>query len=206
MPHAEFLAAAVPTPHVCLGLKLRPFCLGHRLLLERIGSPFVASVEASATVPDLLIAVALCSQTFEDGEQFLADSNSTCQISKWERKISRRYWFFPRKVDFGIAVSIFRDYLEAGLQQPKIWIHEGRRIETGAPWQQRLKLGLMAIGFSESEALNKYLPLAWHDYLTDREFEMKTKLFYTDEDAELKRMADAMEASAAAPAQEAQAC
>jgi len=58
---ASYHDAAFPEPWQVLGLRLRPFSLGHYLKLRRLGCAFVADDTQRATIGDLLLGVIVCS-------------------------------------------------------------------------------------------------------------------------------------------------
>lgn len=55
----RFLRAWFCREHTVLGRKLRPFSLAHRLVLEAVGSPFMAP-DRPFTMSDLCVAVRIC--------------------------------------------------------------------------------------------------------------------------------------------------
>lgn len=65
MTLAAYSAAAFPATPVIWGVGLRPFALGHALVLARIGSPFMGGAKQADGLPgdgDLLTALAICAR------------------------------------------------------------------------------------------------------------------------------------------------
>ena len=60
----DFNSTIVPDTHEVLGIKLRPFSLGHYILLEKNNCALLLG--GPATVIDFAIAVVVCSNTFEE--------------------------------------------------------------------------------------------------------------------------------------------
>ena len=61
---AKYYAAERPETPRCLGIKLAPYSLGHRVTLHAYGNSFVTGGEW--TFPDLILGVLICSQTFKE--------------------------------------------------------------------------------------------------------------------------------------------
>lgn len=87
--HADYYLARVPEPTTLLGLKLRPFSLGHRLLLHRIKSYFVGEDE-DLGYEDLALSVLICSQTYEKAISYLDDPDLQKFMGKWADQLTGR--------------------------------------------------------------------------------------------------------------------
>lgn len=197
MPNAAANAAeCVPEPVFIAGTQLRPFCLGHHLLFRRLGLPFTGDPAADSGQADILLGVLVCAQPYETTlEQF--------QSETWEQ--TQRTWLkaiTKRRTDINDVELRFRQYLAAGYAMPPIYAHPGGGIKMSAPWEQLLKVRLVMSGFSESEALNGYLPTRWYDYFTAMELNASERcedpkhwkpMFVTELEAEA--MAQAREAN-----------
>ena len=185
--YAKFESAQTPAPYRVLGLRLRPLCMGHLLLMDRLGLP----ANAELLIPDsqLLLALIVCGSTYEDGCELLSSPRALrVEIARWKRKVSRRFWFLPRRLDFEEARQIFSKYLEEGSLLPKFRIYEdGPPMKLGAPGLLLLKVRLMEF-MSESEALNKHLPLAYLEVFARSEIERGKKLLYDAGDDRLEEM------------------
>jgi hypothetical protein len=117
--------AAPPQPYV-MGLKLRPFCLGHSILFEAIESPFI--VGGSVGLPDLSIAAWICSKTYEDGSAALlsADPSTSKAFKAWGRKWGKRG-------DFITELEAFKVYVDHYAAAPARW--ESEESKSKVPWQ-----------------------------------------------------------------------
>src|SRR5688572_15873887 len=79
MSAAWFKAAhPAPNPITCLGLRLRPYCLGHQILLRLQESPLAGEEVPTALFDDpiqafqeLSYATIICAQTYEAGVKSL---------------------------------------------------------------------------------------------------------------------------------------
>lgn len=153
----DFLASRIsPAPRI-LGLKLRPFSLGHWLILQRADSPFVSG--STPEVVDVIFAVLVCSLTFEEAASALDSEEFGKQIVRWVKTL--------RKLNFIDKLHEFQRYWFYGNQIPSYSTTKEEMGEwSGTPWPQRLKIVLMSeLGFSESDVLNRPLRMCWWDYL-----------------------------------------
>lgn len=91
MNHSAYFEAEIPTPWRVLGLDLKPFSLGHRLILRRRDSLLMSDC-AKAGFGDLAEAVAVCSMDFETAAQFILQDNRK-EFSKWAKIAGKRCAF-----------------------------------------------------------------------------------------------------------------
>jgi len=179
----------VPEPKTVLGTLLRPFSLGHHLLLEKLGSPYAAQPYADADADDLALAVFVCAAPYSETLRAIFRAEWTGEFKRWAKSIRR--WRRPR-FDHATEAAKFAEYLTDGYARPPVWRHETKNaVQLSAPWECLLKVRLVQGGFSEIEALEKYLPAAWYDYYTLSEIRMAEnctdptrwqKLFFNQED------------------------
>jgi hypothetical protein len=153
--------AIVPTPWTILGLKLKPFALGHLVLLHRLESPFITG--APPTYADLSMAVLMCSQTFEEAIESLSDPELDKVMADWATKLNENG---PINLDEKCAA--FESYMNEG--KPT----EGDLYYSYDP--QRTRASSLAVvhavrvrvqghsGFSDSEIFNRPW---WLCYLDD---------------------------------------
>jgi len=206
---AAFLLAAIPDQAAVLGVLLKPFSLGHLILLKRIGSPFLPSepseresVQASerdaSTLPrsdastargptlnDFLMAVLICSDSYEAGvEQLyeLNDSEKTVETYKlWGKKCAL--------ADYQAEAKTFVEYLSAAKILDYYTKPKPREVRMGAPFWQVVFVQLLArTNLSESEILNRPLAKSYLDFMTLAELDGGLR-FKTEDDIEIERRA-----------------
>lgn len=188
MPFATAIDT-VPKPFVVLGTPLRPFCLGHHLLFKRLDLPFCDNPDSDASADQFVRAIAICAgDSYEWTLSAMLGGDWPGIVGRWSKRSRKRG-------NWQHAVDTFRDYLEDGNSFPPVCHRGDSEVELTSPWECRLKCGLVGAGFSESEALNGYLPGRWYDYLTVAEFRQLQncrdpknwrKLFWTE--ADVKRL------------------
>jgi len=154
-PPRSYAAASIPEPYRILGLRLRPFSLGHYLLFERFHCAFLCADPALATRQDLLLGVLICSMRHDEFLAFLEQKNFTQEITRWGKRIGL--------FDFPAKAALFRAYLDAGRSEPN-YIPMQPGDEHG-DWAQNLKMTLITrLGYTEPQALDMPLCQALADY------------------------------------------
>jgi hypothetical protein len=168
---ADYAAAMFPDPVRILGVRLRPYCIGHALLLQRIGSPYVVEDGGRRMedgIGDLLLALWICSQTWEAAAASLHSRRLRVRLQFWAWQL--------RRANAALAVvcaeTQFSRYISQAWHGPTLW--EKQRtgpVETpGAPLLAHLKVTLMsALHCSEPEALSWHVRAALFDCATHAE-------------------------------------
>ena len=146
----DWFTAAVPTGHtLCLKLKLRPYALGHEILLVRLGSPL--AVGGPLRLPDdLILGAFLCSQTFEHAVESLHSPGLSLFFRLWRLRLRNVHW--------ALELEIFNNY-----RRPALWLPETNVPLKGRPLKSPIAIQMAArlmreLHITESEALN--FPLA----------------------------------------------
>lgn len=112
-----YAKAIWPDPAACCGVRLRPFCLGHALLLQRLGSPFARDDSTSAGLGDLVTAVYVCSRNWRAAARGIRGR----WFGFWARWRAFRRW---KHEDADAAA--WNAYLRAGWFSPKTWKGQDR--------------------------------------------------------------------------------
>lgn len=138
LPRAISLAA-LPEPHYSCGVRLRPFSIGHWLLLNRFGVSFVTGQDHE--LGDLLVACLICSDTYEGFTRSIETCNVAKVMADWRYRLAggfagqlRRRWkklrgqfVSPDEIiglDVGAECARFQEYLDAhgvGWSMPNEW-------------------------------------------------------------------------------------
>lgn len=181
-----YAKAFLPEPYRILGLNLRPFCLGHYLLMQRFGCGYLAN---EMNREDLLLGVLICSMTYRQFLVFIEQKSFEREVKKWGKKIG--LFDLPEKSD------LFETYLKESLEEPNyIELHPS---DNSGDWAQSLKMTLMTrFHFTEEEALEMPLSQALADYYKLAESEGVLRLVSDEEVLEGEANAKALEEFAAA--------
>ena len=87
--HEALLArAARPAPAIVLGLLMRPFSIGHHVLLIREGNPLAESNDASAV--KVAEAALICSQSWEENARMPFDPLIGFKLWIWKRRVKAK--------------------------------------------------------------------------------------------------------------------
>lgn len=184
---ALLLKAAADKPPRCLGLQLRPYSLGHDIILSALDNSFL---KAERDLNDLFIGVFICAHCWDEWK--------TVRRAWWLPLFLKLWGWHLRKRDFRKDCEIFESYLQSGYYCPDINVPVGqRRSGTAMPWQQRLKIFLMIkLHMTESEALNRPLALSNMDWATAGELDGTLELFSDRDEAFLNYHANRMKTEA----------
>lgn len=176
---AAYPIAANPEPYQILGLKLKPFCLGHCEHMERHGVAFMDSNAKEITVADLLLGVLICSKTYEDFPKFIATENLLEEGKQWLKACG----VFSVKD----KIALFVEYIRHASQKPMVvFEHEGK--QSGSHWIQCIKIGLIELGYTPSEAMNLPLAQAFADYYRAAENAGVLRILCREEAEEIERL------------------
>jgi len=152
VPSNPFFQAAYCQPPRVLGVQLRPFSLGHLLLLEGLGNPFVAWGTGSRA--ELFAAVLVCSHTMAENGRVLFGG----RLPLW-----RLIWWALRWPErrIGPERDAFVRYLADYTATPEHWESESDGKGFRAPWQYHFVLVLCReFGMGWAEAWNAPVALA----------------------------------------------
>jgi hypothetical protein len=167
---AEFFNAAIPEPVAILGVRLRPFSLGHVLLLNRFGNAFGNG--AAPGLDDLIQAIVICSQKYADALADMDNPKLPEIVAAWQRRLAPRNALGFRRPGLGFSpaaeVGRFTEYVRAGSSFPLFTVKENHQGDPmGVPMVQSVKVLLQSkMGFNEAEVLDRPWGLCLWDYFT----------------------------------------
>lgn len=170
----SYLAAQFPDRFKVLFWKLKPFTLGHAMLLDWVASPFITGARAPDRL-DCALMLAFCSRSFRAAEK-LARSRFL--------KLHIRRFAVPKFQTQAALVGLIR-YAQHFSMSPKCWTNEttGGRLN-GAPFLEVVKVTHMAfLHRTEEETLNLPFSLAIHDYAAFWELKDKVKIVSEQEES-----------------------
>lgn len=203
MHEAVLARAAMPPSVVCLGLLLRPYSIGHAVLLIRDNL-----IDAEPDLPHLAQAVLICCQSWRENERMQFDRWLNFKLWIWKRRIRRQMTEDRRQNPSSVLrplsseLAVFRSYLEAGNAEFRISDAPRPEYSTsprmpGSPFMLRLQQWLMThFGLSEEAAWDYPLALAKMRWCAHWEQEGGLDI-YNEHDAEFDRYVAEQEAKGA---------
>ena len=169
---ALYYAAALPEPPKILGLQMRPYSLGHQIILSRHGCEIL---NGTVLYSDFIFSVLVCSHTWEDWGK---------NKDSWLLPFFLKFWGWKnRKADLKEESRKFLQYLDDGRFHPDINRKEGGK-ELQIPCEARLKVLMMKeLGLNESEVLNRPLSLCHWEWCALGEMNGSIELFSNRDEA-----------------------
>jgi hypothetical protein len=187
----DYLSAVIPEAVVVFGVRLKPFCIGHHVILSRFESPIIDGGESS--IEDLLFAVWVCGHTYEGAVESLASGVVWKELAAWRKAMRRRQWYGLRPmklVEFMRLSKLFQEYLTAAATMPNLFTDGGGQ-SIGSPSIQILRIVLKRdLHLSDAEVMNRPLSLCWYDYATICELNKKGRIIDREEYAAARKRAD----------------
>ena len=171
MPDGFYLAA-IPEPQTILGLRLRPFSLGHVILLHRVESAFIMGGVPDFT--DLALSVFICSQSYQETIKALDNPNLPEFMADWHNQLTGEdKWLVrlgirkPVVIDYKAKANAFAEYLTTGSKIPQYSYTPNDFKPLTCPPAQMVKVTLQKeMGFSEAELLDRSWAWCLWDFVT----------------------------------------
>jgi hypothetical protein len=172
----SFYRAFFAMDHRILGKRIRPYCLGHALVLEAINSPFVSTNGNDEITPeDCLIAIKVLGMAHPFAPNL--------KPSFWDR--IKTFRLGRNKLKFRQTAMLITAHIAEHRSAPKFWKPIERENKGGgltAPWLLSLLAGMMRLGYSEREVLEMSMGrLLWIDAAAAEREGADVKFFYEDE-------------------------
>ncbi len=148
-----YLASLFPNRFRAFRWGLKDFTLGHCLLLNWLESPFVVP-DKDIRPADISLFIAVCSRRYLRARRMIYSP-----LRAW----SIRRYYVPARFLMATLAEI-TEYIRHFSNGPKCW-SEGTGKARGTYFYGMVKVTLMAkLHLTESQALEKSLPSALHDY------------------------------------------
>ena len=131
-----------------LGRTLKPYLVGHQVILETFECGFAVGAKTPPTFGDLILAVFVCSRTPSQAFRALNSQWLSARL---------RLWGIPYTFsDPFEKMRMFKKYMDAHTMEPDFWVEEAARGSGGGavPWGQFLKVKLTSeFGLSPDVAM-----------------------------------------------------
>lgn len=183
---AAFLHAAFTPPFKVLGKWLKPYSVGHQILLERFQTGYEVGAANQPEFKDFIFSVWICSRTYRTAVSDLQEWSTLAKVKLWSWRCGN--------FDVGAATRCFREYMEVHTSEPTYFIDDSKAgSPISMPWGIFLKQHIQEkIKISEDEALNFRYKEAFLIYLRSLA-ERDCVTFATETDMKLRAAAKAFE-------------
>ena len=172
--------AILPTKFTICGVELRPFCLGHLILLEQLKNPLVREIEIDNSLSEgilhLYTAIIICSMSYEDGVDVLWDDKKFQKIvdqfcTNLLKNLEVENWNIFDKL------NMFKSYLKYHMDMP-IYTEERENNSTpsGTDWKQNMFVIFKKLGYRESDILNMNMKKLFFEWCSFAEGEGAIKV------------------------------
>ena len=141
---AKILAETGPQAPIVLGVRLVPYTVGHAIVLQRLGSPFVMGGEIQPE--NLVEAVTVCSQSPLESIKSIKSRWSGLMLWLWGKRI--------QQMDLIVECDKFQLWLKEQSTAPEVLMESGSKSKTPAmPWPERVLVGCLNIGIAPDDAI-----------------------------------------------------
>lgn len=173
---AAYFKAAIPEPHRILGQRLKPFSLGHWIILARFNSPFVGdNQDAQIARDDLVFAVLVCTMSYDEFFKFIERDDWEELVTTWGQNCG--------VFDLHAKSLAFQSYIVEGTKWPEFWQEDtGHGRSSGTHWSQTVLLTLTSkLHYTQDQALNMPFTKSISDFLHYLETQGAVRLMTDDE-------------------------
>ena len=163
----DFYLAAIPEPVTLLGLRLRPFSLGHVILLHRVESAFVTGSDPDYS--DLALSVFICANKYQDAVSAFDDKKLPKFMKKWAKKLG--------VIDLQKKSDEFAEYIKNGSKIPHYSFNPADLTESKIESVHAVQLALISkTTLTEKEILDRPWGRCLHDFVAMRAMAGEIKL------------------------------
>jgi hypothetical protein len=194
----DFYSAAIPEPATVMGLRLKPFSLGHVILLGRVRSSFVTEGEQTS-LHDLALSVLICALEFKEGLEIFNNKELPKFFVKWHNKLAGISFLTqaklrkPKPIDYASHAKAFGEYVQRGSRVPQYSYNPTDFKQMECPSVQIVKTTLMRdMHFREAELMDRPWGLCLWDFVTLRALAGQVAMVDGDAIKQAQEVADAM--------------
>lgn len=150
-----------PREFIICSAVLRPFSLGHYILLEQIESPFITddpttSVPKDEGMTHFLMCLLVCSQTYEDNVKMFEDPIRLKKLAKAFQKNLLKSMKKEKDWNIYAKLMLFKEYIRFFTTMPIFQVErESDKVPSGIDWKQNLfTMAKNEWGYTDTEILN----------------------------------------------------
>lgn len=183
-PQYDYGSALVPRETVICGVTLRPFSLGHIILLEETSNPLISKDEIPVTKAEgayrLFQALLICALTYEEGLELLNDKEKwLAEWARFEKNLIANMDVDPNW-NLYIKLQMFKNYMSyyvLSMPDYKILHRDEKSTNSGTDWRAAIKVMFKKLNYTQSEILNMGLDQLFQEWTVNAEGEGSIKVF-----------------------------
>ena len=173
-----FEKTLLPTPYTVLGKALKPFSIGHFLILRRFNVGIVSDGLTQRTVDDLIFSVFVCCHTYAECRSLLYSGNWDKDIQEWAIQ------FQDQPINWGEQYLLFDRYISEQTDLPHFHVLTGNNSTGNKHYSDQWYKGVIAWlangrGYTRDQVMDLPFNDGFYQYLSNKE-ENGIILFYTD--------------------------
>jgi hypothetical protein len=190
----HYVDAILPQKFVVCGIELKPFCLGHYLLLERSGNPFISPTPEPASINEntyfLFHALLVCALSFEDNIKILEDDMGYKELA--DKFLKNLTDIVNVKKDWNIIINVklFEKYMRYYMDMP-LYTEENQAeagVPSGTDWKQTIFIVFKKLGYSDTEILNMNFKKLFYEWSSVAEGEGGLKVWNSIDIEQYKKL------------------
>lgn len=171
---ADILKATATQTPIILGLRMDAFTVSHAILLHRMGSPFIVGGQVDAE--SLVEAAIICSQPAMESVATMGSMFRWVPLFLMKSRL--------KKANLLAECEKLKIWIEAQSDCPEILQKPGSKLKTPTmPWPERILVGLVGIGFSETTVMQMPVLDAERFFLTNAELRGDVELWSDNQEA-----------------------
>ena len=167
----NYVDAIRPKIYTICGMEMKPFSLGHYLLLEQIDSPFLtddenATIDLVSGIYSFYFTLLICAQSYEDNIIMLNDEKIVKKLCKQFSKNLKKTMKIDKQWNIFACINMFKEYVQYFTQMPIFQVErESKSLPSGIDWKQNLfTIAKNEWHYSDSEVLNMPLKRLFYEW------------------------------------------
>lgn len=178
----KYSDALIPVQWTICGVILRPFSLGHFLILEQIQNPLINDQEAGANLIEGMYsffqALVICGQSYEENLKTLSSDESQKEVFDRFTVNLLKNMDIDKSWNIFDKIKLFKEYMNYYMDIP-IYSEEKSsddKMPSGTDWKQNIYLTFKKLGYRESEILNMSFKRLFSEWTSHAESEGAIKV------------------------------
>lgn len=172
----RYTDAVIPITFSICGVELKPLCLGHLLVLEKLENPIISKEEISCNMEEGMLwffnALLVCALSYEDNIKYLNDDTLYKELI--DEFTVNLLINIEKDKDWNIfaKIQLFKEYMNFHLDIP-IYTEErtDNSLPSGTDWKQNIYLVFKKMGYKDKEIYNMNIRRLFYEWCSYAESE-----------------------------------